>query len=408
MTRRGFALVALGGTLALAALGARGIGTLNVLHVENRAENAPAIAERRAAAPVAAVITTATTVGEAMAGASNPPEAVATIAARVGEAAANDANALRSVSALVSALLGASAAAAPAIEPAVEPVLADPGPTPPTAPGMQLASVPPSAVVDDGLKSRLESPMRASEPSAPCVADACIDAYLWSLYERTPKIDTNKVSEQVKVTVKKRGKTRTVTHTVTSYVVADFTWKDPAAAQRAGMSLKDYVIGGMDRAFKVKLYHALHAMDDAGFMPGITSAFRDDYRQSIAAGNKAAADRSYHGGSLRGGYGHGLAADIVSVKGDTRLERFASSEELWKWIDAHEKELGVGRPYLDHDPPHVGPIDGVEFAVKRSLANLHRRAVEAKKANIARLKTTRQHAASPARQSTQIRQKRPT
>ena len=55
----------------------------------------------------------------------------------------------------------------------------------------------------------------------------------------------------------------------------------------------------------------------------------------------------------------------MSVKGETRLERCASSEELWKWIDAREKELGIGRPYLDRDPPHVGPIDGTEYADKR-------------------------------------------
>ena len=106
-------------------------------------------------------------------------------------------------------------------------------------------------------------------------------------------------------------------------------------------------------------------MDDAGFMPGITSAFRDDYRQSIASGNKAASDSSFHGGSRRGGYGHGLAIDLVSVNGETRLQRFAASEVLWKWVDAHETELGVGRPYLDRDPPHVGAIDGKEYAAKR-------------------------------------------
>ncbi len=117
----------------------------------------------------------------------------------------------------------------------------------------------------------------------------------------------------------------------------------------------------------LKLFRAMRAMDDAGFMPGITSAFRDDYRQSIASGNKAASDSSFHGGSRRGGYGHGLAVDLVSVKGKTRLQRFAVSEELWKWIDAHEKELGVGRPYRDRDPPHVGPIDGKEYVAKRGL-----------------------------------------
>jgi hypothetical protein len=121
----------------------------------------------------------------------------------------------------------------------------------------------------------------------------------------------------------------------------------------------------MDPGFKLKLYRALRAMDDAGHMPGITSAFRDDYRQSIASGKKATSDSSYHGGSRRGGYGYGRAADLVSVKGDTRVQRYASSQELWKWIDAHEKELGIGRPYLDRDPPHVAPIDGQEYAVKR-------------------------------------------
>ena len=44
------------------------------------------------------------------------------------------------------------------------------------------------------------------------------------------------------------------------------------------------------------------------------------------------------------------------------------SDILWKWIDAHEKELGIGRPYLDKDPPHVAPIDGKEYADKRSAA----------------------------------------
>ena len=94
------------------------------------------------------------------------------------------------------------------------------------------------------------------------------------------------------------------------------------------MPMMDYVIGGMDRSFKLKLFHTLHAAEQAGLSPGITSAFRDDYRQSIASGLKAASDRSYHGGSFRGGYGHGLAADVVSVKGATQAERWISTESL--------------------------------------------------------------------------------
>ena len=52
----------------------------------------------------------------------------------------------------------------------------------------------------------------------------------------------------------------------------------------------------------------------------------------------------------------------MSVDGATRAQRFTSSETLWNWIDAHGKEFGIGRPYLDKDPPHVAPIDGKEYA----------------------------------------------
>src|SRR5205823_14174768 len=79
----------------------------------------------------------------------------------------------------------------------------------------------------------------------------------------------------------------------------------------------------------------------------------------------AASERSYHGGSLRGGYGHGLAADIVSVNGANRAQRWTSTEILWKWVDANGKQFGIGRPYLDRDPPHVGPIDGPEYVSRR-------------------------------------------
>jgi hypothetical protein len=193
----------------------------------------------------------------------------------------------------------------------------------------------------------------------------CIDEYLWSVYQRAPKEDTVKVVERKKVTVEVDGKARSISKELTKLVDEDFAWKDPKAAEKAGMSLKEYVIGGMDRDFKLKLYHALRAMDDAKLSPGITSAFRDDYRQSLASGLKAAINRSFHGGSLRGGYGHGLAADIVSVDGETRTQRFISSERLWKWIDAHGKDFGIGRPYLDKDPAHVAPTDGKEYADHR-------------------------------------------
>ncbi|WP_458757747.1 peptidase M15 [Afipia sp. TerB] len=194
------------------------------------------------------------------------------------------------------------------------------------------------------------------------VMDICVDRYLWALYQRTPKEDTIKVPERRKVSVKKKGKMVTVTRTFIKLVDQDFGWKDPKAAERVHLSMMNYVIGGMDRSFKLKLFYMLHAAEAAGFSPGITSGFRDDYRQSIASGLKAASNRSYHGGSLRGGYGHGLAADVVSTEGMTRNQRFASSARFWKWIDAHGKEFGIGRPYLGKDPPHVAPINGEEYA----------------------------------------------
>jgi hypothetical protein len=55
-------------------------------------------------------------------------------------------------------------------------------------------------------------------------------------------------------------------------------------------------------------------------------------------------------------------------KNSSRSACFAiSTEILWKWIDAHGKEFGIGRPYLDKDPPHVAPMDGKEYADKRGL-----------------------------------------
>ncbi len=260
----------------------------------------------------------------------------------------------------------------------VEAALTDPLETPSSeTPTVQIAT----AGMPDLVHTDPKEAVTSIETTDECLTEVCIDHYLWLAYHRTPKLDTVKEVEQRKVIVKRNGKQRTVIKELTKLVDEDFTWKDPKAAEQAGMSLMDYVIGGMDRGFKLKLYHALRAMDDAGLSPGITSAFRDDYRQSLASGLKAATDRSYHGGTFRGGYGHGLAADLVSVKGETRAERWISSENLWKWIDAHGEEFGIGRPYLDKDPAHVAPIDGKEYADHRRRANKQHARSEIKKGN---------------------------
>jgi hypothetical protein len=126
----------------------------------------------------------------------------------------------------------------------------------------------------------------------------------------------------------------------------DFTWKDPAAAKHMGLSLQDYVIGGMDPEFREQLYHAGQAMDAAGLQWSMLSAFRDDYRQGLASGYKAGASNSLHGGSRRtGGYGHGRSIDITGPNG--------RESEVWTWIDAHGARYGLHRPLPGRDPAHV-------------------------------------------------------
>jgi hypothetical protein len=255
----------------------------------------------------------------------------------------------------------ATALTDPALPPDTQPVQAPEANTPDPEPRVVKAAVDSVEILDECWD-----------------VNPCIDRYLWALYQRTPKEDTIKVPEQREVTVKRKKKMVTVTRTFTRLVDEDFAWKDTKAAERAGMPMMDYVMGGVDRSFKLKLFRALLAAEQAGLSPGITSAFRDDYRQSIASGLKAASNRSYHGGSLRGGYGHGLAADIVSIDGATRDDRWRSSEKLWKWVDAHGKEFGVARPYLDFDPAHLAPIDGQENAAHRGGAKTRHAALDAK------------------------------
>jgi hypothetical protein len=352
MRRRRVALVAvLCGTAALAVCGAAGLASFASLGFENTSQ--PLVEGRRAisvrAEPMA--LPQATAMREDGVSVGDPDQTEPAVVL----------------------------AALPVARVAIETALPDASVMlPPKAPPLQMAT----ANTPDQVQKEVKEPVSNIETLDEClVPEICIDRYLWSLYERAPKVDARKVVEKIKVTENNNGKTRTITKKTTKYVDEDFTWKDPKAAAKAGMSLKDYVIGGMDRNFKLKLYHALRALDDAGLSPGITSGFRDDYRQSIASGLKASSNSSYHGGSLRGGYGHGLAADVVSVKGETRSERYRATEDLWKWIDAHGKDFGVGRPYLDRDPAHVAPIDGKEYAVKRGGAKPQLAESEAKKSH---------------------------
>ena len=172
----------------------------------------------------------------------------------------------------------------------------------------------------------LERPDTTERPASPLRRRAAgtleeVDQYLWEVYLRKP---------------------------VKSDSSGDFTWKDPAAAKKRGISLQDYVIGGMDADFREQLYHAGQAMDGDGIHWSMLSAFRDDYRQTLASGFKARTGNSKHGGSrATGGYGHGQAIDITTADGE--------ASTVWHWLDAHGAKYGLQRPIPGRDPAHVQP-----------------------------------------------------
>jgi hypothetical protein len=187
-----------------------------------------------------------------------------------------------------------------------------------------------------------------------------VDDYLWEVYQRLPlKKDSS----------------------------GDFSWKDPAAAQRMGINLQDYVIGGMDPNFRQQLYRAGRAMDAAGVQWSMLSAFRDDYRQRLASGFKASIGNSLHGGSRRvGGYGHGRAIDITSADGN-------NAEVVWEWIDKHGGEYGLRRPMPGPDPAHIqqsSDTHRIVFSLKKRIKSAsnnkmkRRQAGGAKKVKLAR------------------------
>jgi hypothetical protein len=162
----------------------------------------------------------------------------------------------------------------------------------------------------------------------PVASEARLDevkAYLWSVYRRSAtKVDSH----------------------------GEFTWKDVAAAITSGLTVEDYVIGGIDPDFRELLFAVGHAMDAAGVEWTILSAFRDDYRQNLASGLKARVNNSFHGGSeATGGYGHGCAADLASV------DRH-SDDKVWNWLDRKGRGFALYRPLRAIDPAHVLPMAG--------------------------------------------------
>jgi hypothetical protein len=187
----------------------------------------------------------------------------------------------------------------------------------------------------------------AVEPLKPSATMACmehpmdvVDAKLFAIYEATPKLDAHGGKEH------------------------DFTNKDQRAAEHAKMSLKDFVVGGVDPDFRRRLYCLMLGLEEAAILqpelkPGITRMYADAYRQHIAEGLKACDNCTYHGSLPSLGYGHGIATDVVG-HGTTTKERELANEKLWAWIDAHYKEYGLGRPYPFRDPVHLALASGGE------------------------------------------------
>jgi hypothetical protein len=183
----------------------------------------------------------------------------------------------------------------------------------------------PSDLQDDTVAEPASPDEKPGSESAASRSLDEVKKYLWRVYQRSS--------------------TKSDSH-------GDFTWKDAAAAHVWGLSTQDYVIGGMDPDFREQLFAAGHAMDEAGIAWTILSAFRDDFRQSLAVGFKARAGNSFHGGSTAtGGYGHGCAVDLASVDG-------LSDDNVWSWLDAHGQQFGLHRPMRGIDPAHVQPVTG--------------------------------------------------
>lgn len=202
-------------------------------------------------------------------------------------------------------------------------------PAPPPAVSVQAPKV-------QGLPASIPLPPIDPRERLPKVDIETVDAYLCKIYLAAKKFDAGE----------------------------DFSWKDAAAALQRLFRLPmqphdlcEYAVGGMDQSFRQKLYAACKAAEVDGHRCGITSGYRGYFRQLIAIGYTAPPGLSWHGGSRNGGYGRGIAADIVSLDG--------RNADLYRWIDKHGKRFEIARPYGDRDPPHVTPLNSPEHIAKR-------------------------------------------
>lgn len=196
----------------------------------------------------------------------------------------------------------------------------------------------------------------------------------WAAHQKTPKSHQKPILAQPKPIPQKEAKTEDFSFDPLSFLAelgeklddsgddylcrvyhrtpvkadssGDFSWKDRAAAKRMKMGLCQYVIMGMHPQLRKNLVLAGRAMDEAGIRWSMSSAFRDDYRQKIAAGFKAGPCGSQHGGScVTKGHGDGRAIDIIGTDNNHGA--------VWTWLDKNGRKYGLYRPMPGADPPHL-------------------------------------------------------
>src|SRR3989344_3468720 len=172
------------------------------------------------------------------------------------------------------------------------------------------------------------------------ITEQCIvDTYLWGTYQRIPvRIDSAGV----------------------------FTWKDITAALRAEMSVRDYVIGGMDERIKVPLYFLGNAMDEAKLPWGALAYYRGSERPAAGGRMAALANNSTHYGTVRvgacgwailrsGSYGSGIAADLAAIDRKKIDARAEADKIVWEWMRVHYETFGFQWRFGWRDPAHIEP-----------------------------------------------------
>ncbi|MDP3645777.1 MAG: hypothetical protein Q8R25_01685 [bacterium] len=182
-----------------------------------------------------------------------------------------------------------------------------------------------------------------------------------------------------------------------------FEWKDPLAATKINKTLKEYVIGGVHPVWKERVRKLFVALEEkecsegVKCKPGITSGFRDNFRQDIAEGFKASTCRSNHGGScVTKGWGDGRAFDVVNVSDFDVIDvrRWKASDTMWRYIDDLGRQFGISRPMPDRDPMHIQPRGSLASHVFLNKENDIEKVVTAKvkKKHIAKKKKKKKKA----------------